>query len=429
MPRTKQTARKDVGGKAHAKHTSRRVAETDETSHVDNTLQERIEELEKKVEEIVKELAELKALAAKSKAIVSKEEAEESKVEVTEAEEKEEKTKSKKTKEVVVAPKKPSSDLTSDAVKKMIKKDLIEALEKRSVPHKKADKVDYLKALLIDYIETSSKKAKKEEKKAKKEEVKEEKKPKAEVKKGKKVQEPEEKADESEKTIEDVVIQLKPKDLERGYATDKHNFVYTLDKSPLVIARFDDDDELQPLSSSDVKELKKLKIQYSKIKELSDIKKELKPVKPSKKVQEIYESEEEKAVESANETEKTYADERAEGEEHITESKGTEDDEDFVKGSFDEVTDDDVTKSAFDKFSLAFENKDFTMSDGIDEIADIVGLEPKIAGRLVTRYALFVEKWPRKTKDMVLAEEKPKEKKLPPKTGRVLFKKPTGAKK
>lgn len=417
MPRTKQTCR--------TPHMISKIVKV-----VDDSLQDRIEELEKKVEEIVKELAELKALAAKSKAIVSKEEAEESKAEATEAEEKEEKTKSKKTKEVVVAPKKPSSDLTSDAVKKMIKKDLIEALEKRSVPHKKADKVDFLKALLIDYIETSSKKAKKEEKKAKKEEVKEEKKPKAEVKKGKKTQEPEEKADESEKTIEDVVIQLKPKDLERGYATDKHNFVYTLDKSPLVIARLDDDDELQPLSSSDVKELKKLKIQYSKIKELSDIKKELKPVKPSKKVQEIYESEEEKAAESANETEKTYADERAEGEEHITESKGdAEDDEDFVKGSFDEVTDDDVTKSAFDKFSLAFENKDFTMSDGIDEIADIVGLEPKIAGRLVTRYALFVEKWPRKTKESVLAEEKPKEKKLPPKTGRVLFKKPTGAKK
>mgnify|MGYP001602258090 CR=1 FL=1 len=365
------------------------------TAELEN-LAERVEKLESQAKSFTKEASELRALLVKAGLGVLKKEPKKTEAK---APVKKVATKVATKKETKVEPKKPAmltEKLSEKAISVMTKKDLSAELDMLKVEYKKAALVADLRKLLIKSIKNENKAAlvadvkkaseeketKSKEEKPKKEtkKSKEEKKPKKESKKTQeKSEEKETKKDVEEKKIE---VQI-TKDL--GYGTDKHGFVYELPTGTVIGQLVNSVPAI--LSKASIKKLKDLGLKYE-VKTASELKKSTKPFTEKKPAVEI------ESTESAG---KKYADDAAEGEETVK-----KDEDDYIKSSFEDISDSSITKEQFRKVQLALKAGEISVSDPIAEIADKTGLEPTVAGKIMVRFAHFSEQWPE-----VVSETKP----------------------
>lgn len=364
-------------------------------------LVERVEKLESQAKSFTKEASELRALLGKAGLGLLKKEPKkvEAKVPAKKAETKKE-TKGAK-KEVL------SEKLSEKAISVMTKKDLSAELDRLKVEYKKAALVADLRKLLIKSIKNENKaalaadvkkaseketKSKEEKPKTKKAEEKakiEKDKPKKE---SKKTQEKSKEEKETKKDVEEekTEVHITKESLKLGYGADKHGFVYELSTSSVIGQLVNNVPAI--LTKASIKKLKDLGLKYE-VKTASELKKSIKPFTETKPAVEI---------ESTESTGKKYADEAAEGEETLK-----KDEDDYIKSSFEEISDSSITKDQFRKIQSALKASEISVSDSIAEIANKTGLEPTIAGKIMVRFAHFSEQWPEsvsETKPVVAAK-------------------------
>ena len=88
---------------------------------------------------------------------------------------------------------------------------------------------------------------------------------------------------------------------------------------------------------------------------------------------------------AAAESIQTYADEPEDGKEQV-------DEDDFIKSSFEDIKDEDITKEDFLKVSEALENKVIALTDPIDDSAKILKMKGAILGRIIVKFDFFQKK-------------------------------------
>jgi hypothetical protein len=299
---------------------------------------------------------------------------------------------------------------------------VMEEMDKRKMKYDKKSAVADLRGALESAL-------KKEQKKSSKSTTSEadEKEDKKSKKKGKKVEETEEETTEDEKPkksskkseekeAEEHVVKSVPA---KGYGVDNHNFLYTLKKPILVVARMDKSGkDWKPLTDKDLKEFSALKIKGVKAekKTVEDIKKLFVPrlLKESKSRESEAETTQDSDDDQTTETEVKTTEEEAEGGVASSSSSSSTSSDDDDKKKYDdknaegteqetgdetkEVTkhfeEHEITEEDYKTFVQAAASKKTNPQLKNDVNAKAIGMHPDKYNMISFGLGKYQKKWP-----------------------------------